>query len=179
MTDMLVKLYQLPPLADALAYPQSKGITIRRGLVPEKHHVLAWVGYHFSEYWVSECEIAFTRQPPSIFVATAPDNHLIGFACYDSTQRGFFGPMGVSEQIRGMGVGAALLVAALHDMHTVGYGYAIIGAVGPVDFYNKIVGAVTISNSDPGVYAGMLRTNGIATQEMIGLGSEESEGDDA
>ena len=40
-----------------------------------------------------------------------------------------------------------------------GYGYAIIGDVGPSAFYEKTVGAMPIPNSAPGVYAGMLDVN--------------------
>jgi len=153
MTDMLVKLYALPAYKDTQSH---HGITIRRAIAPEKHLVLAWVREHFSEYWVSECDVAFSRQPVSCFLATK-DSTLIGFACYDTTRRGFFGPTGVDESARGRGTGAALLLACLHDMWAQGYGYAIIGGVGPVAFYEKIVGATVIPDSTPSIYAGMLR----------------------
>lgn len=153
MTDMLVKLYALPPNVDTQS---EQGITIRRAIAPEKHLVLGWIATHFSEYWVSECDVAFSRQPVSCFVAVA-DKALIGFACYDTTRRGFFGPTGVEQAARGRGTGRALLLACLHDMWQQGYGYAIIGGVGPVAFYEKTVGASVIPDSTPGVYAGMLR----------------------
>jgi GNAT superfamily N-acetyltransferase len=156
MTDMLVKLYTLPPLEPELAAMTAQGITLRRGIAPEKHMVLLWVREHFSEYWVSECDVAFTRQPPSIWLATH-EGQLVGFGCYDTTTLGFFGPTGVSEAMRGRGVGKALLIACLHAMRNIGYGYAIIGGVGPVDFYERIVGAQVIADSTPSVYAGMLR----------------------
>ena len=68
----------------------------------------------------------FRRQPPSCFLATR-SGKLIGFACYDSIARGFFGPTGVDQEARGAGIGRALLLATLLDMRTLGYGYAIIG----------------------------------------------------
>ena len=37
-------------------------------------------------------------------------------------------------------------------MHAHGYAYAIIGGVGPTEFYNKTVGATVIEESTPGVY---------------------------
>ena len=37
-----------------------------------------------------------------------------------------------------------------------GYGYAIIGSAGPVDFYNKCVGATVIEGSVPGIYANLI-----------------------
>jgi len=64
---------------------------------------------------------------------------------------------GVDEAARGTGVGAALLVACLHAMAARGYFYAVIGGVGPAEFYAKTVGAVEIPDSTPGPYRGMLR----------------------
>ena len=156
MPDMLVKLYTLPPLEPVLQQQQAVGIDIRRALANEKYLVVDWVRRNFYPNWVSECEVAFTRQPVSCFIAVE-QGQLIGFACHDATYRNFFGPTGVSEQVRGRGVGKALLLACLHAMAAQGYGYAIIGWVGPAEFYTKTVGAVEIEGSDPGIYRGMLR----------------------
>jgi GNAT superfamily N-acetyltransferase len=157
MTDMLVRLYALPPLEPELAAMAAHGITIRRAIPPEKHVVLGWVGQHFSPNWASECDVAFSHQPPGIWLATqGPD--LVGFACYDAVALGFFGPTGVAESMRGKGAGRALLLAALHAMRDTGYGYGIIGGVGPADFYAKAAGATIIEDSTPGIYAGMLKT---------------------
>ncbi len=161
MPDMLVKLYELPELAPVLKDMENKKITIRRTMAPEKYAVGLWVQEHFSNYWKSECEIAMTRQPSSCLIATIEDDNngksrMLGFACYDSTLKGFFGPTGVAEETRGMGVGKALLIASLHAMREEGYGYAVIGGAGPVDFYAKFVGAEIIEGSIPGVYQGML-----------------------
>lgn len=158
MPDMLVKLYELPALAPALEPATTAGIDIRRGLAPEKHVVAAWVGEHFSAHWVSETEVAFARQPVSCFVAIQK-GAVLGFACYDTSARGFFGPTGVAEETRGKGIGKALLLVCLHDMYAQGYGYAIIGGAGPVDFYARACGAVPIEGSWPGVYRGLLGTN--------------------
>ncbi|MCL4876513.1 MAG: GNAT family N-acetyltransferase [Anaerolineae bacterium] len=156
MTDMLVKLYELPDAAPILQQQTAQGITIRRAIAPEKHFVLAWIRTHFSEYWVSECDVAFARQPISCFLAVE-NEMVIGFGVYDTTRKGFFGPTGVSEAARGRGTGTALLLVCLHAMWHEGYGYAIIGGVGPVEFYQRAVGATVIENSTPSVYGGMLR----------------------
>jgi hypothetical protein len=37
-----------------------------------------------------------------------------------------------------------------------GYGYAIIGSVGPTDFYRKAVGAVEIPDLTPGIWKNWL-----------------------
>lgn len=156
MTDMLVRLYNLPP-AEVF---QRDDLRIRRALAPEKHFILQWISVHFSDYWVSECDVAISRQPVSCFIATDADK-LVGFACYDTTRRGFFGPTGVAEAARGQGLGKALLLACLHDMWAQGYGYAVIGSVGPAEFYARTVGATVIEDSTPGVYAGLLRDGAV------------------
>jgi predicted N-acetyltransferase YhbS len=62
----------------------------------------------------------------------------------------------VRKSARGKGVGSALVLACLHAMRAQGYGYAIIGGVGPEEFYARTVGAVLIEGSTPGVYGGGL-----------------------
>jgi hypothetical protein len=42
-------------------------------------------------------------------------------------------------------------------MYDVGYAYAFIGHVGPVEYYERVVGASIIEDSTPGAYAGLLR----------------------
>lgn len=151
MPDMLVKLYELPSLVDL----STQGVTVRRALAPEKQVVLNWVGEHFYPHWVSECDVVFARQPVACFIAIE-NGRLLGFACYDATCRNFFGPTGVLEPARGQGIGQALLLACLHAMREQGYAYAVIGGVGPADFYAKTVGATLIEGSTPGIYSGML-----------------------
>jgi GNAT superfamily N-acetyltransferase len=158
MPDMLVKLLELPPLESEIDHLKANGIVIRRALAPEKHHVTAWIRQHFSEFWVSECEVAYSRSPISCFIATEGDQ-LIGFGCYDVTAKAFFGPTGVSEQARGRGVGKVLLLACLHALKNEGYVYGIIGGVGPAEFYNKVVGATLIESDNNGIYEGLLRSS--------------------
>ena len=156
MTDMLVKLYALPLLEPLASEVAQRGIQVRRGLPPEKHVLLDWVETHFSEFWRSECDIAYARQPVSCFVAIQ-DGVPLGFACYDTTARGFFGPTGVHPDARGQGLGKLLLLLCLHDMRAQGYAYGVIGGIGPAEFYERTVGATVIPDSTPGIYAGLLR----------------------
>jgi GNAT superfamily N-acetyltransferase len=86
------------------------------------------------------------------------DRQLIGFAAYECTRRGFFGPMGVLDSAQHKGAGKALLFAALEALREMGYVYAIIGAAGPVRFYQKTVGAIVIPDSEPGIYTDLLKT---------------------
>ncbi len=158
MPDMLVKLYTLPPVAPLIEQLAADNITVRRAIAPETHIVVEWVRRTFAgDAWASECAVAFARQPVSCWIAVA-ENMPIGFACYDVTCRNFFGPTGVDPHFRGRRIGQALLLAALHDMAAQGYGYAIIGGVGPAEFYAKTAGAVLIDDSSPGIYRGMLHS---------------------
>ncbi|MCU0590110.1 MAG: GNAT family N-acetyltransferase [Desulfobacterales bacterium] len=157
MPDMLVKLYGLPNLHEPMEQIERHGIRIRRPSPWEKVILIDWVREHFSPAWSSECEAAFAAIPPSCFMATQKDT-LIGFACYDCTRKNFFGPTGVADRARGRGVGLALLLSSLHAMRDNGYAYAIIGGVGPAEYYAKAVGATLIEGSSPGIYDfGLLR----------------------
>jgi hypothetical protein len=153
--DMLVKLYDLPDAQATYDRLRPAGIVLRRALAPEKHKVIAWVQKNFSEAWASEAEVAFSRQPVSCFIAVR-ERKIIGFACHDATCPNFFGPTGVEPKAQKNGVGKALLFACLEDMRQQGFGYAIIGGVGPAEFYAKAVGAVAIEGSEPGIYRGLL-----------------------
>ena len=153
--DMLVKLYDLPDSRAAFEELRAQGFNIRRALAPEKHRVAAWVRDHFSEGWASETEIAFARQPTCCFIAIK-EGRIVGFACHDATCRNFFGPTGVAAEVRKTGVGKGLLLACLEAMKQQGFGYAIIGGVGPAAYYSKTVGAIAIEGSEPGVYEGLL-----------------------
>lgn len=156
MGDLLVRLYDLPDLDPVLRRTRANGFEVRRALAPEKHLVVRWIEKVFSSAWASECEIAFHRQPVACFLAIRKER-LCGFAAYETTCRNFFGPIGVEKEFRGNGAGEALLLAATHAMRNEGYAYAIIGGVGPVEFFQRSVGATIISGSDPGVYCGILR----------------------
>ncbi len=155
MIDMLVRLYDLPDSAAMYQAVAEKGVTLRRARAFEKHTVAAFAKEHFSPKWVSEVEVALSRQPITCFIATR-DKQILGFACYDTTMRGFFGPTGVSENARGLGLGKALLFKALEGIRDLGHAYAIIGGVGPREFYAKNCGAIEIPGSDPGTYTDLL-----------------------
>ena len=107
---------------------------------------------HFGERWAGEAETAFSRVPVSCHLAVDAAGKICGFACHDVTFRGFFGPAGVPEKLRGRGLGTALLLTALHSLAAAGYAYAVIGGSGDDDFYAKAVGAVPIPDSEPGPY---------------------------
>ncbi|MCL6459547.1 MAG: GNAT family N-acetyltransferase [Gorillibacterium sp.] len=155
MSDMLVKLYELNETESIEQFEKRTGVTVRRAIAPEKHVVIDWVSNHYGLPWISECEVAFTRSPVTCLIAVE-GNKVLGFACYDATTKGFFGPTGVDEKEQGRGIGKMLCLYAMQLMRADGYGYAIIGGAGPKEFYAKAVGATIIEGSIPGIYKGML-----------------------
>lgn len=158
MSDMLVKLYELPALGPSLAKTREHGVDIRRPIGPETRVVVDWVDEYFGDAWAAETAMALANRPVSCFIAVdESERQLLGFACYDATVLGFFGPTGVVEEARGRGIGQGLLLATLHGMYAQGYAYAVIGAAGPQEFYIRTVGAVAIPDSRPGIYRNYVR----------------------
>ncbi len=155
MQDMLVKLYDLPRADACIARAAEQDVVIRVALNAEAAIVTGWVRERFGPGWASEATAALSRTPATCLLALR-ERGMLGFACWDVSALGFFGPTGVDASARGGGIGAALLHAALRRMRAQGYGYAIIGANALPGFYAKVAGAVPIEGSSPGIYAGLL-----------------------
>lgn len=145
MADLLVHLLKLPEPEGTHEF------IVRRAQPFEFSAVRNFVAANFSMSWADEISVGFARQPVSVYIATI-DREIVGFAGYECTRRAFFGPTGVVEAAQHKGIGKALLLAALWGLREMGYVYGIIGAAGPVDSYQKTVGAIVIPNSDPGIY---------------------------
>jgi hypothetical protein len=158
---MLVKLYELQDTNPYLERVAALGIEVRRSMAHERDDVVDWVRRNFAREarsWGSEAAIAATRTPASCHIAVR-DGSMLGFACYDATALGFFGPTGTAESVRGQGIGAALLCVSLKAMRNAGYAYAIVGGVGKEvrHFYERVVGAEVIQGSTPGIYLKPIR----------------------
>jgi predicted N-acetyltransferase YhbS len=153
---MLVNLLRLPTPDAAFDVLTSAGVVIRRAQPWELTAVREFVGGAFSLAWADEISVGFARQPVSVYVALR-EGRLVGFAAYECTRKNFFGPTGVVEDERGRGTGRALLLASLWGLREMGYAYAVIGGVGPAEFYERAVGATLIPDSSPGIYADPLR----------------------
>src|SRR5215813_7853796 len=153
MADLLVNLLNLPTCNSTA----EQEFNIRRAQPFELTPVRRFVETNFSRRWADEISVGFARQPISIFIATV-DREIVGFAAYECTRRGFFGPTGVIPAAQGKGIGKALLLASLWALREMGYVYAIIGAAGPVHFYQKTVGAIVIPGSEPGIYTDLLKS---------------------
>lgn len=157
--DYLVKLYELPSSDAALRKAEAEGITIHRAMGLDRGRILDFVAENFNPAWAGEATLALSCQPTTCYIAVR-DKQVVGFACYDATAKGFFGPTGVLESCRGKGVGSALLYKTLEAMREAGYGYAVIGWVSDaVDFYKKALDVWEIPDSFPGVYRHMIDRN--------------------
>ena len=152
---MIVNLYELPDTRELYEKVEAQGIILRRARAYERQSVANWVGEHFSPKWVSEVKVAMSRQPVTCFIATR-DKEILGFACIETTAKGFYGPTGVGEAARGTGIGKALLFKSMEALKESGYVYGVIGGVGPREFYEKVCNAHEIPNSDPGLYTDIL-----------------------
>ncbi|BBO66224.1 hypothetical protein DSCA_01540 [Desulfosarcina alkanivorans] len=151
MTDLLVKLYDLPDVGPCLAALADQDIVVRRAMASEQRLVVGWVQKVFGDGWAAECNVAFSRQPLACMISVS-GGRMTGFACHDSTCLNFFGPIGIDPAFRHKGIGQALLLATLNDMAHAGYAYAIIGGAGPMTFFENCVGAFPIPGSTPGIY---------------------------
>ncbi len=151
--DMIVGLTDLPE------YELGEGLKLKHALAGDTGRILQFVRDNFDEGWVYEAQHAMMQEPVKCFVVTQ-DREILGFACYDSAAKGFFGPIGVAQKARKKHIGKALLVRTLQAMHENGYGYAIIGWAGEdaIPFYQRTVNAQLIQNGNPenSIYRDML-----------------------
>jgi GNAT superfamily N-acetyltransferase len=157
MSDRLVKLYALPDCRPYLESLKTGDIKIRRAMAYEKFPVVEWVRTAFGLTWAGECDVAFSNHPVSCFIAVSR-GAIIGFACYDSTYKNFFGPIGVAANFQKRGVGTALVLRSLHAMAENGFAYAIIGASdAAAGFYARLLDTIEIPASSPGIYGDRLK----------------------
>lgn len=156
MPDMLVNLLKLPGLDTLVRSLNDNGITVRRARPFEITPVREFIQKNFSAAWADEISVGFASKPVTVFIATRA-GRVIGFAGYECTCKAFFGPTGVAEDVRGQGIGKALLIAALRGLRELDYAYGIIGAAGPTEFYQQAVAAIVIPDSEPGIYSDLLK----------------------
>ena len=155
--DMLVRLYDLDffDAAERERELKEHGIEIVRPLPYQFDRVVNFVT-RFRTQWGEEVRAALYNSPATLFAAIQRGQGIVGFAAYDATAKGFFGPTGTLPEVRDKGTQRALFYACAMDMWRAGYGYLIIGGGNTgaeAGFYQKIAGAEPISNSMPGIYA--------------------------
>ena len=143
--DMIVNLKNIE-----YREPEDGNLRIKRAFAGDKETILRFVRENFSESWTAEAECAILQMPSQCFIATE-QGRVLGFACYDVSAKGFFGPIGVLESERGRQIGKYLLLKTLD---------AIIGWVSEAEgFYRRSVHAEAIPDSAPkdSVYSNLVR----------------------
>lgn len=151
---MLAKLYDLPSSAPDVARLAAEGVVCRRAESYERTAAAAFARAYFP-HWEDEVAAGFATLPCRVHIAV--ENRAVqGFACFNVTRPNYFGPTGVLESQRGRGIGRALLLQCLESLAAEGYAYAIIGGVGPAEFYERAVGATLIPGSEKGIYRNRL-----------------------
>ena len=110
--DYLVNLYDLE-LDNLEVNPNYR---IVRVLSPNSDRVIEFIKNNFTDNWASEAKAALYKNNPTCFIALDKAN-IIGFACYDATAKGFFGPTGVEESYRGKGIGSSVVKKLIYMMN--------------------------------------------------------------
>jgi GNAT superfamily N-acetyltransferase len=149
--DLLIKLYEMRFNGLIQKTPLYPEMELRKPIGPDRRLLISWAQQHFPDLWVGEIESALSNSPTSCFIAQQGAS-ILGFACYDATALGYFGPIGVIEEARGKGIGSCLTQACLQDMWLKGYGYAIVGMASSAAFYGQFATVIEIPGSDPGIY---------------------------
>jgi GNAT superfamily N-acetyltransferase len=161
MADMLVNLYDVAADDALSARLAGDGVRIMRALGADSRRVISFIERSAPDWpgdprdsWVGECSVALAQQPSTCFVAVR-EREIVGFACYDATAKGYFGPTGVAADHQGRGIGRALLIGTLLAMREAGYGYGVIGWPAPdaVAFYERAVNAQLITGATTDVYS--------------------------
>jgi GNAT superfamily N-acetyltransferase len=118
------------------------GMGIKRLDHQDQQAYYQWVLGTWGEGWTAESSNGLKNDPVTTFFIVDTHKAIRGFASYDVTMfRGSFGPTGVDKELRGLGIGKALLLRCLLDMKHRGYPRCEIGWVGPISFYAHTVDA--------------------------------------
>lgn len=137
--NLLVDLTTLSPTSPGMALALAGNIAVGR---PDNvEEAMEFITRNFSRRWADQFRISSMFCPSRCFIARHKTDGVVGFSGYDASGLGLFGPLGVSEKCRGLGIGRTLTLMALHDMKSVGYRYAVIWQAGrrPLPFYLKFL----------------------------------------
>ncbi|MHB9032659.1 MAG: GNAT family N-acetyltransferase, partial [Anaerolineae bacterium] len=115
-------------------------IEIRRATTQDIPAAAAFALQNFSRGWQLEVEDALRFPTPPVNLAIK-DGSIVGFAVYDVTGYGRFGPTGTRVDMRKQGIGGVLLKECCRQMQARGDTVAEIAWAGPVSFYLKEVNA--------------------------------------
>jgi len=102
--------------------------------------VIELIGERFGAAWAWEATRALSHD--GLFAARSHEGDWLGFAAHSGNlaHRGTFGPIGVFDEARGMGLGAALATTVLADLRARGHREATVPWVAPEteSFYARL-----------------------------------------
>jgi mycothiol synthase len=117
-----------------------QGIAIRPLVAADRAELDTYLSARWSAGWRHEALEALDVDPPTGFLAQR-DGQIVGFAVYDVSRPGWFGPTGTDEELRGRGIGAALLRRCLAAWQTAGRERGEICWTRVWSFYAKVADA--------------------------------------
>lgn len=127
-----------------------QGISITLATQAESESVCRWVKGKFSTEWASEVEISIRNSEKDrsgtvgTVVARDKTGEIIGFSTQGALEPHWFGPIGVDEKRRKLGVGSILLFESLKRMKMRGVIEAVICWTGHLFFYTQVPGIVGV-----------------------------------
>jgi mycothiol synthase len=123
---------------DLGSLPPDPGLAV----VPRDHEraeIDAWMALHWPN-WRAEVMRGFDQ---GSLLLRRDDSDIIGFCAYDVNRAGTLGPIASRPDLIGKGVGAPLLVGALHRIRSTGRSTVEVLWVGPIVPYARLGGHVS------------------------------------
>jgi len=118
-----------------------ENIFIRNIRWEELDLVSEWIRNHFGVIWSREIRLASLRNKPSIIIAEDITNkEILAFSAYSTLVKNRFGPIGVVEKYRRLGIGTVLLYKSLQEMKNIGVRIAEIPWTSHLFFYSHLPG---------------------------------------
>lgn len=102
-----------------------------------------WIKTKFSPYWALEAEIAVGEDRGGLWLSY-DENKFLGFSTYGALEPNWFGPIGVDEKARNLGIGSVLLFKALNSMRLNGMRHVVVPWTRHLFFYSQIPGIIGI-----------------------------------
>lgn len=116
--------------------PSNRPLFIRHAESSEREILVQWIDKEFGSGWASEVASGFNGGVPSVIICSyqrdtfaKPEDHFVGFVCYDTRRLGLATTIGVRHSVRGHGVANSLVDQLILSMNQSGYRWAVLGGV--------------------------------------------------
>jgi len=123
---------------------EAQGISFTLATRDESRALCSWVKKTFGPGWAYEVaasiENAEANRSGTLIAKDRATGDLVGFSTYAALEPNWFGPIGVDEARRKLGVGTVLLFESLQRMRLNGVADAVIPWTGHLFFYTQVPG---------------------------------------